>query len=106
MASITQYKRRNPFDEYGNTELINVYLKLDVEAKAIIVWGSLDNIAKEKEKRRNEYDQHRQAVFNLKKTLRDYQNKVENLENPFSENQYVNIFLYSIKLATNLRKIV
>lgn len=88
------FKRRNPFDEYGNEELINVYLRTDVEAKAISIWGSLENIAREKEKRRIEYEQRRQAVFNLKKTLRDYQNKIESLENPLNENKYSNTTIY------------
>lgn len=90
--SLKQHQRRNPFDEYGFDESINVYLKRDVEAKAIKIWGSLDNIAKEKERQRREYDIHRQHVFMLKKTLKDYQNKIDNLENPFNENRYVKEF--------------
>ena len=84
-----QHQRRNPFDEYGFDEKINVYLKQDVETKAIKIWGSLENIAKEKERQRREYDIHRQQVFMLKKTLKDYQKKIDNLENPFNENRYV-----------------
>lgn len=95
LESLIKYKRRNPFDEYGKSELINVYLKSEVEAKALSIWGSMENIQKEKEKRRREYDQQRQTVFILKKSLKDYHNRVEQLENPFTENQYV-IFLLSI----------
>lgn len=50
MDGLTQYKRRNPHDEYGEVELISLYLRSDVEAKALAVWGSLENINKEKEK--------------------------------------------------------
>ncbi len=74
--------------------MINVYLRSDAEAKAISIWGSIENIAREKEKRRLEYDQRRQAIFNLKKTLRDYQNKIESLENPLNENKYSNTTIY------------
>lgn len=90
LTSLKQHQRRNPFDEYGEHENINVYLKRDVEAKAIKIWGSLEAIAKEKEKQRKEYEMYRQQVFNMKKTLRDYQNKIDNLENPFNENRYSN----------------
>ncbi len=89
---MAQYKRRNPFDEYGYEEYISVYLKSDVETKAVAIWGSLDNIAAEKEKRRWEYEKRKQAVFNYKKSLRDYQNRIERLENPLMENRYVTIF--------------
>ena len=89
LASLTQHHRRNPFDEYGEFEKINVFSKIDVEKKAIQIWGSLENIQKEKERQRKEYIIHRQQLFNLKKTLRDYQNKIDNLENPYSEKQYV-----------------
>ena len=84
-----QYKRRNPFDEYGQEELISVYLRSDVEKKAVEVWGTLETLNKEKEKRHIEYESQRQAVFNLKKTLRNYSKRVEQLENPLSENKYV-----------------
>ena len=89
LENLTQYKRRNPFDEYGNEELISVYLRSEVEAKGVSIWGSLENISREKERRRIEYEHKRQAIFNLKKTLRDYQNKIDHLENPLNENQYV-----------------
>lgn len=69
--------------------MINVYLRSEVEAKAISIWGSMENIQKEQEKRKKEYDKQRQTVFILKKSLRDYHNRVEQLENPFTDKQYV-----------------
>jgi zinc transporter 9 len=72
-----------------------VYLRSDVEAKAISIWGSLENIAREKEKRRQEYEQRRQAIFNLKKTLRDYQNKIDSLENPLNDIKFTNSTIYN-----------
>ncbi len=86
---MTQYKRRNPFDEYGRDELINVYLRQEVFEKAIKVWGSMENLNREKEKRRFEYEERRKAVFHLKKSLRDYHNRIEQLENPYTDKQYV-----------------
>lgn len=91
LESLKKYKRRNPFDEYGYNELMNVYLRSEVEKKAISVWGSLENLKKEKEKRRIEYERQKQAVFNLKKTLRDYHNRIEQLENPLTDKQYVSL---------------
>lgn len=89
MDGLNQYKRRNPFDEYGRGELISVYLRQDVINKAIEVWGSLETLEKEREKRRVEHERRRRQVFHLKKTLRDYQNRIEQLENPIGEKQYV-----------------
>ncbi len=70
-------------------------MRSDVEAKAISIWGSLENIAREKEKRRQEYEQRRQAIFNLKKTLRDYQNKIDSLENPLNDIKFTNSTIYN-----------
>ncbi len=92
LESLTQFKRRNPFDEYGKDELMNVYLRRDVMQKAISVWGSLASLEKEKEKRRYEYEERRKAVFHLKKSLRDYHNRIEQLENPYTDKQYVTFF--------------
>lgn len=89
MDNLTQYKRRSPFDEYGHEELISVYLRSEVEKKAVEVWGSVENLNREKDKRRAEYDRHKQAVFRLKKSLRDYHKRIEELENPLTDNQYV-----------------
>lgn len=89
LDGLTQYKRRSPFDEYGMEELINVYLRSDVEKKAVEVWGSLENLNREKDKRRVDYERQKQAVFKLKKTLRDYHKRVEQMENPLIEDHYV-----------------
>lgn len=73
-------------------ELINVYLRSDVEKKAVEVWGSLENLNREKDKRRVDYERQKQAVFKLKKTLRDYHKRVEQMENPLIEDHYVHKF--------------
>ncbi|CAF0711664.1 unnamed protein product [Brachionus calyciflorus] len=94
LDSLIKYKRRNPFDEYGQNELINVYLRSEVEAKALSIWGSLENLEKEKEKKKRDFDRQRQAVFNLKKSLRDYHNRIEELENPLTDKQYSNTTIF------------
>jgi zinc transporter 9 len=94
MDSLSPYKRRNPYDEQGKENLITVYLRSDVEKKAIEVWGSVQNIQREKDKRKQEYDQKRKALFNLKKTLRTYRNRIEQLENPLAENTYTNASMF------------
>jgi hypothetical protein len=53
------------------------------------MWGSLELLSQEKNKRRQEYERQRQQVFNLKKSLKDYHNRIEQLENPFRENKFV-----------------
>lgn len=102
MESLTQYKRRSPFDEYGHEELISVYLRSEVEKKAIEVWGSIENLNREKDKRRTDYERQKQAVFKLKKSLRDYHKRIEQLENPLTDNQYVR---ETIQQQTNKHKI-
>jgi zinc transporter 9 len=94
METLPQYKRRNPYDEQGQESLITVYLRSDVEKKAIEIWGSLENIQKEKDKRKKEFYLKRKALFHLKKTLRDYKNRIEQLENPLAENSYTNASLF------------
>lgn len=89
LEGLTQYKRRSPFDEYGHEELISVYLRSEVEKKCVEVWGSIENLNREKDKRRVDYERQKQAVFNLKKSLRDYHKRIEQLENPLTDNQYV-----------------
>ncbi len=69
-------------------------MRSDVEAKAVTVWGSLENINKEKEKRKIEYEKKRQDAFILKKSLRDYQNRIDQLENPYAENRYSNTTIF------------
>jgi solute carrier family 30 (zinc transporter), member 9 len=98
LEPLTQYKRRSPFEEYSQDDghdLITVYLRSDVEKVAMSVWGSMETLNKEKEKRKAEYDRIKKDVFNLKKTLRDYQNRTERLENPYLENRYTNSTIYN-----------
>jgi hypothetical protein len=91
LVGLQQYKRRSPYDEFGQEELITVYLRSDVEKKAFVVWKSIENLNKEKEKRRHEIDERRRYLFNLKKTLRVYKDRIEQLESPMAENTYVNL---------------
>lgn len=89
LEGVQQYKRRSPYDEYGQDNLINVYLRSDIEKKAIEIWGSMDALNKEKEKRKIEIEKRRRYLFNLKKTLRTYHDRIEQLENPLAENLFV-----------------
>ena len=81
--------------------MINVYLRQDIVEKAISVWGSLENLNKEKEKRRIEYEERRKAVFHLKKSLRDYHNRIEQLENPYNDKQYVTHYCFLFIIDNN-----
>ena len=96
LVKLQQYKRRSPYDEItGQEELITVYLRSDLERKSLETWGSLENLNKEKEKRKNDIENRRRYLFNLKKTLRLYKDRIEQLENPLAENTYVNFFFFS-----------
>ena len=91
LTNLQQYKRRSPYDEItGQEELITVYLRSDLEKKSLVIWGSLENLKKEKEMRKNEIENRRRYLFNLKKTLRLYKDRIEQLEDPLAaESVYV-----------------
>ena len=96
LNNIQQYKRRNPYDEYGENDLITVYLRSDVEKKAIQVWGSLENLNKEKEKRKDEIENKRRYLFNLKKTIRSYNNRLEQIE--IEKVKFLHIFFLNLNI--------
>ncbi|XP_014241145.1 zinc transporter 9 isoform X2 [Cimex lectularius] len=66
-------KRRSP---YENEPPISVFWRKDVEAKAIEVWGSKENLMKELLKRELERKLYVQSMFSNKRRLRDYRREV------------------------------
>lgn len=66
LESLPKTKRRSP---YECEPPITVYWRRDVEAKAVEVWGSRDNLEKELRKReieRRKYQQSKQQKFVIK----------------------------------------
>ncbi|EDV98389.1 GH22699 [Drosophila grimshawi] len=61
---------------YEQEPPMTVYWRRDVEAKALEVWGSRENIVRERLKREVERKQYQQNVFTVKRRLRDYRREV------------------------------
>ncbi|XP_067633367.1 proton-coupled zinc antiporter SLC30A9, mitochondrial [Eurosta solidaginis] len=73
LESLSTIKRRSPYEQEPP---ITVYWRKDVEAKAIGVWGSRENLLKEQLKREVERKKHQQNLFTVKRRLRDYRREI------------------------------
>lgn len=73
LESLPKTKRRSPYEQEPP---ITVYWRKDVEAKAIEIWGSRDNLLKECLKREFGKKQQQQNAFTMKRRLRDYRREM------------------------------
>ncbi|KAI4462667.1 huel-cation transporter [Holotrichia oblita] len=73
LESLPKTKRRSP---YEREPPITVYWRKDVEAKALEVWGSKENLTKEQLKRDIEKKKYQQNIFTVKRRLRDYRREM------------------------------
>lgn len=73
LESLPKTKRRSP---YESEPPITVYWRKDVEAKAIEVWGSKENLQKELLKKDIERKRYHQNIFTVKRRLRDYRREM------------------------------
>uniref|UniRef100_A0A8D8HXS3 Proton-coupled zinc antiporter SLC30A9, mitochondrial n=1 Tax=Culex pipiens TaxID=7175 RepID=A0A8D8HXS3_CULPI len=73
LESLPKTKRRSPYEQEPP---ITVYWRKDVEAQAIAVWGSRENLLKECLKREIEKKRHQQNIFTVKRRLRDYRREI------------------------------
>ncbi|KAF5270106.1 hypothetical protein FQA39_LY08518 [Lamprigera yunnana] len=73
LESLPKTKRRSP---YESEPPITVYWRKDVEAKALEVWGSRENLLKELLKRELERKKYQQDIFTVKRRLRDYRREL------------------------------
>lgn len=73
LESLPKTKRRSPYEQEPP---ITVYWRKDVEAKAISIWGSRDNLLKECLKRELSIKQQQQNAFTMKRRLRDYRREM------------------------------
>ena len=69
LAGMRRFTRRSP---YENEPPITVYLRRDVEAKALQVWGTWDAMRKELNKRKKLEDSYKETVLSVKKLLKEY----------------------------------
>lgn len=65
--------RRSPYEQEPPIEM---YWRKDVEAMAIDVWGSRENLLRECLKRELEKKKHQQNIFTVKRRLRDYRREI------------------------------
>ncbi|XP_016968894.2 zinc transporter 9 isoform X1 [Drosophila rhopaloa] len=78
LESLPKIKRRSPYEQEPP---MTVYWRRDVEAKAVEVWGSKENLLRERLKREVERKQYQQIydsadLFTVKRRLRDYRREM------------------------------
>ncbi|KAH8292585.1 hypothetical protein KR018_009709 [Drosophila ironensis] len=73
LESLPKIKRRSPYEQEPP---MTVYWRRDVEAKALEVWGSKENLLRERLKREVERKQYQQNLFTVKRRLRDYRREM------------------------------
>ncbi|CAF0857430.1 unnamed protein product [Adineta ricciae] len=104
IETLKQYKTRSPYsDESDVAQMLTVYRRGDVEKRAFEVWGSPEMLNKEKAKRMRARQKEYEAIFSLKKSLKEYQKRLILLENaPLDSRTTVNNSI----LATGGGKVV
>ncbi|XP_073997150.1 solute carrier family 30 member 9 isoform X3 [Rhodnius prolixus] len=95
LKSLKATKRRSP---YENEPPITVYWRKDVEAKAIDVWGSKENLLKELLKKELERKFYQQNIFTNKRRLRDYRRE-RNTQNEICLSREAGLFGSSGKVV-------
>ncbi|XP_049565545.1 zinc transporter 9 isoform X3 [Orcinus orca] len=69
LEQLRKIRRRSPHED---TESFTVYLRSDVEAKSLEVWGSPEALAREKKLRKEAEIEYRERLFRNQKVLREY----------------------------------
>ena len=74
LQDLRRFQRRSP---YESEPPISVFLRRDVEARSLQVWGTWDNLQKELRKRRLLEDSYKESVMSVKKILKDYKRQTD-----------------------------
>uniref|UniRef100_A0A8C9CU25 Proton-coupled zinc antiporter SLC30A9, mitochondrial n=1 Tax=Peromyscus maniculatus bairdii TaxID=230844 RepID=A0A8C9CU25_PERMB len=69
LEQLRKIRRRSP---HNDTESFTVFLRSDVEAKALEVWGSPEALAREKKLRKEAEIEYRERLFRNQRILREY----------------------------------
>lgn len=69
LEGLRKIQRRSPYED---NPPISVYLRRDVELKALEVWGSQEALQRELKKRLEEDKKYRDSIFRVKKILKEY----------------------------------
>lgn len=70
LEGLRKFQRRSP---YADEPSITVYLRKDVETKALQVWKSFENLQRELKKRRQFQNSYKESMLNVKRILKEYQ---------------------------------
>merc|ERR1719435_920094 len=87
LEGLPTFTRRSPFE--GSTE-ITVYLRSDVEARAIQVWGSRELLEIQQNKKVMEDEAYKERIYEMKRVLREYRHKRMNASSSVGETETVN----------------
>lgn len=96
LEELPKTKRRSPYEQEPP---ITVYWRKDVEAKAIQVWGTRENLLKECLKREIERKMHQQNIFTVKRRLRDYRREIGNRTKSVDHDEDAGLFGSSGKVV-------
>ncbi|RWS01755.1 zinc transporter 9-like protein [Dinothrombium tinctorium] len=69
LVDLRKFQRRSP---YVDAPAITVYLRRDVEMRALQVWKTFENLQRELKKRKQLEESYRDSVLNVKKILKEY----------------------------------
>ncbi|XP_074085634.1 proton-coupled zinc antiporter SLC30A9, mitochondrial isoform X2 [Macrotis lagotis] len=69
LEQLRKIRQRSPHED---TESFTVYLRSDVEAKALEVWGSSEALARERKLRKEAEREYRERLFRNQKLLQEY----------------------------------
>ncbi|KAF6132938.1 solute carrier family 30 member 9 [Phyllostomus discolor] len=75
LEQLRKIRRRSPHED---TESFTVYLRSDVEAKSLEVWGSREALAREKKLRKEAEIEYRERLFRNQKILKEYKDFLGN----------------------------
>lgn len=69
LVGMRRFTRRSP---YENEPPISVFLRRDVEGKALEVWGTWESLRRELKKRKKLEDSYKETVLSVKRLLKEY----------------------------------
>ncbi|KAJ0002809.1 hypothetical protein NQD34_007958 [Periophthalmus magnuspinnatus] len=69
LEQLRKIRRRSPHDD---TEAFTVFLRSDVEAKSLDVWGSLEALARERNLRKEVEREYQENIFRNQQLLKEY----------------------------------
>ncbi|XP_074604456.1 solute carrier family 30 member 9 [Brevipalpus obovatus] len=72
IQDLRRFFRRSPFED---APPIAVYLRRDIEARALQVWGSFDALERERKKRKQLEQSNRESIIDVKRILKEYRRR-------------------------------